>query len=120
MALELTNDHAAVMEALFATDEETIFVCTPDGQTLGWFYAVYGKGLHVIANQSGNAICDKLSEPAEKLADQLEDGLWAEAALAIKKRYGLDLEKLRGDPEAFNAGLFEISSEVNCLLMEAA
>ena len=65
------TDHRQIIDAMFATDEETLVLHTPGGKRAGMIYLVYGNdGYDVIADYS--VALEEFLQPALELADQYE------------------------------------------------
>ncbi|PBC01760.1 hypothetical protein CK220_24300 [Mesorhizobium sp. WSM3860] len=69
-----SDDKAAIMLALFSTDEDGIHLRSPTGDKLGWFQLIYGNsGYDVVSDHADNEICNAIwDEVISPLADKIE------------------------------------------------
>ncbi|RUW81543.1 hypothetical protein [Mesorhizobium sp. M2A.F.Ca.ET.067.02.1.1] len=69
-----SDDKAAIMLALFSTDEDAIHLRSPTGDKLGWFQLIYGNsGYDVVSDHADNEICRAIwDEVIMPLADKIE------------------------------------------------
>jgi hypothetical protein len=69
--IAMSTEYHRIIDAMFATDEETITLHTPGGKRAGMIYLVYGNsGYDVIADYS--VALEEFLQPALELADQYE------------------------------------------------
>lgn len=62
-------DEAAIMAALFATDDEHLYY-HKDGKRVGWVWLVHGNGWCVIADNTDNDAINGLLSDATAVADR--------------------------------------------------
>lgn len=69
-----STDKAAIMAALFSTDEDVIVIRNAAGDKLGWFQLIYGNdGWDVVSDSSENEVCNAIwNEVLSPLSDKIE------------------------------------------------
>ena len=72
--IKKSHSYTAVMNELWQTDEERVFIYDGFGKRCGVFFLVYGNdGYDLVADYSDNDICNAIwSEVLSPLADRLQ------------------------------------------------
>jgi hypothetical protein len=69
-----STDKAAILAALFSTDEDVIVIRARDGSKAGWFQLIYGNdGFDVVSDYSVTDACEAIwNEVVRPLSDKIE------------------------------------------------
>ena len=82
-AIRWSQDEAAIMAVMGATDEDTISVFDADRKMRGWIYLVYGNDANEVVNDcTANPYIENLVDtviPPDEDADDEEFALWGDA-----------------------------------------
>jgi len=67
-----STDKAAILEHMQTTDEDRLWVIK-DGESLGWFWLIWGNGIDLLSDYAGPPeIFDQLMQGMADLADTFE------------------------------------------------